>query len=68
MTLTSERGAKIDTWVYVVNDKREQLLLGESDAVRFGIVKLDLKGSTEEATERVSCIPKPDLQWYCFRQ
>ena len=56
VTLTAERGAKIDTWVYVVNDKREQSLLGESDAVRLGIVKLDLKGSTEEVIGRVSHI------------
>ena len=60
MTLTAERGAKIDTWVYVVNDKREQSLLGESDAVRLGIVKLDLKGSTEEVIGQVSYILKPD--------
>ena len=63
MTLTAQRGAKIDTWdtwVYVVNDKREQSLLGESDAVRLGIVKLDLKGSTEEVIGRVSYIPEPD--------
>ena len=39
VTLTAERSAKIETWVYVVNDKREQSLLGESDAVRLGIVK-----------------------------
>ena len=60
VTLTAERGAKIDTWVYVVNDKREQSLLGESDAVRIGIVKLDLKGSTEEVIGRVSYISKPN--------
>ena len=46
--------------MYVVNDKREQLLLGESDAVHLGIVKLDLKGSTEEVRGRVSYIPKPN--------
>ena len=60
VTLTVERGAKIDTWVYVVNDKREQSLPGESDAIRLGIVNLDLKGSTEEFIERVSYISKPD--------
>ena len=54
MTLTAERGAKIDAWVYVVNDKREQSLIGESDAVRLGIMKSDLKGSTEEVMGRVS--------------
>ena len=60
MTLTAERGAKIDAWVYVVNDKRKQSLLGESDAVRLCIVKLDLKGSTEEFMGRVSYIWKPN--------
>ena len=60
VTLTAEKGAKIDTWVYVVNDKREQSLLGESDAVRIGIVELDLKGSNDEVIGRVSNIPKPD--------
>ena len=60
VTLTAERGAKIDAWVYVVNDKREQLFLGESDAVRLGIVKLDLKGSTKEVMGRVSYLLKPN--------
>ena len=60
MTSTAERGAKIDTWVCVVNDKREQSLPGESDAVRPGTVKLDLKGSTEEVMGRVSYLPKPN--------
>ena len=59
VTLTAERDAKIDTWVYVVN-KREQSLLCESDAVHLGIVKLVLKGSTEEVMGRVSYIPKPN--------
>ena len=58
VTLTAERGAKIDAWVYVVNDKRKQSLLGESDAVCLCIVKLDLKGSTEEVMGRVSYIYK----------
>ena len=60
MTLTAERGAKIDTWVCVVNDKREHSLLGESYAVHLGIVKLDLKGSAEEVMGRVSYLPKPN--------
>ena len=58
MTVTAERRAKIDTWVYDVNDKREQSFLSESDAVRLGIVKSDLKGSTEEVIGRVSYLPK----------
>ena len=59
VTLTTEKGAKIDTWVYVLNNKSEQLLPGEYDAVCLGIVKLDLKGSTEEVMGRVSYLPKP---------
>ena len=45
--LTAERGATIDTWVYIVDDKREQSLLGEGADIRLGIVKLDLKGAIE---------------------
>ena len=54
MTLTAERSPKIDTWVYAMDDKREQSLLAESDAIRLGTVKLDLKGSTEEVMRQVS--------------
>lgn len=54
VNLTAERGAAIQTWIYVVDDAREQSLLGESDAVRLGIVKLDLKGAKEEIVQRVS--------------
>ena len=43
-----------------MNDKREQSFLGESDAVRVGIAKLDLKGSTQEVMRRVSYLPKPN--------
>ena len=46
--------------MYVVNDKREQSLPGESDAVNLGIVKLDLKGATEKVMGRVSHLPKPN--------
>ena len=64
VTLTAEIGAeigaKIDTWVYVMDDKREQLLPGESDAAPLGIVKLDRKGSAEEVMGRVSYLLKPD--------
>ena len=62
VTLTAERGASIETWVYVVDDKREESLLGENDAVRLGIVKLDLKGSTEEVVSRITYAQKaPNL-------
>ena len=47
VTLTAENGAQIDTWVYVNNDPKEQSLLGERDARRLGIVKLNLKGENE---------------------
>ena len=60
VTLTAEGAAKIDTWVHVMNNKMEKSLPGESDAVRLGIVKLDLKGSTEEIMARVSYLPKPN--------
>ena len=54
VTLTADRGATIETWVYIVNDKREEFLLSEGDAVRLGIVKLDLKGATEEVVNKIS--------------
>ena len=51
--LTAERGATIDTWVYIVDDRREQSLLGEGDAIRLGIVKLDLKGAKDQIIKKV---------------
>ena len=45
--LEAENGARIDTWVYVNNDPKETSLLGERDARRLGIVKLNLKGEKE---------------------
>ena len=33
VTLCAEKGATIESYVYVVNDKREQSLLGEQDAI-----------------------------------
>ena len=62
VTLTAERGASIETWAYVVDDKREHSLLGESDAVRLGIVKLDLKGSSEEVIQKVDYLRKTDVK------
>ena len=56
--LTAERGAVVETWIYVVDDKREQSLLGEADAIALGIVTLDLKGSAnnQDKTEQVNKI------------
>ena len=59
--LTAERGAIIDTWVYIVDDKREQSLLGESDAIRLGIVKLDLKGADTEVVKKIEYTRKTNI-------
>ena len=59
--LSAERGASIETWVYVVDDRKEQSLLGESDAVRLGIVRLDLKGSSEEVVSKVEYLRKTNI-------
>ena len=61
--LQAENGATIKTWVYVVNDKREQCLLGESDAVRLGIVTINLKGADREVevVNRITPFSKDDI-------
>ena len=46
-TLRAEKGATIESYVYVVNDKWEQSLLGEQDAIHLGIVKLHPQGAAE---------------------
>ena len=33
VTLQAEDGAEIETWIYVLNDKNEQSLLGKVDAI-----------------------------------
>ena len=66
MNITAERGASIETWVYVVDDHREQSLLGESDAVRLGIVTLDLKGSEEEIVNKVEYLRKAEISENSF--
>ena len=48
VTLKAENGAKILTWVYIHDSKLEKSLLGEIDAIRLGIVKINLKGATHE--------------------
>ena len=47
VTLKCENGATIDTEVWVVNDRKESSLLGEEDAIRLGIVTINLKGAQE---------------------
>ena len=51
VTLTAERGASVSTWVYVNDDAKEQSLLGELDARKLGIVKLNLKGEAEAVSQ-----------------
>ena len=47
VTLRAEKGATIESYVYVVYDKWEQSLLGEQDAIHLGIVKLHPQGAAE---------------------
>ena len=46
--LRAEAGAVITTYVYANDDDMDSSLLGERDALRLGIVKINLKGATEE--------------------
>ena len=57
VTLQAENSAEIETWIYVVNDKNEQSLLGKADAIRLGIVQLILKGAETEVIKKIF-IPK----------
>ena len=62
ITMKAENGASIDTWVYIVNSYKESSLLGESDAVRLGIVTINLKGASEEVTvQKVDFLTKSAL-------
>ena len=46
--LQARAGAVITTYVYINDDDKDSSLLGESDALRLGIVKINLRGSEEE--------------------
>ena len=46
--LKAQAGAIITTYVYVNDDDRDASLLGKSDAMKLGIVKLNLKGDPQE--------------------
>ena len=63
VTLQAKNGACIKTWVYVVNDKREQCLLGETDAIRLGIVTINLAGADKEVeiVNRITPFCKDDI-------
>ena len=49
-----QNDATINTWVCIVNSFKESSLLGETDAVRLGIVTTDLKRDAEEVPEEFS--------------
>ena len=62
ITIKAENGAKINTWVYIVNSYKESSLLGELVAVRLGIVTINLKGASEEVTvQKLDFLTKSDL-------
>ena len=46
--MRAQAGATITTYVYINDDDRDASLLGKSDALRLGIVKLNLQGDPEE--------------------
>ena len=46
--IKAENGAEINTWCFIHKDKKEKSLLGKNDAIRLGIVKLNLKGAKHE--------------------
>ena len=50
--LRAQAGATITTYVYINDDDRDASLLGKSDALRLGIVKLNLQGDPEEVDRK----------------
>ena len=46
--LKARAGAVITTYVYINDDENDSSLLGEKDAKRLGIVKINLRGSNKE--------------------
>ena len=49
--MKARAGAKIDTYVYVNDDDKDSSLLGEDDAKRLGIVKINLNGAAHEVVQ-----------------
>ena len=49
--ITVEKGAQIDTFVYILDDEREQSLLGKEDVLRLGKVRLQPEGASHEVSE-----------------
>ena len=52
-TLVTERGAKTDSWIYIVAGTRPEPLLGDQDAEHLGIIQFNPKGrpATPDETE-----------------
>ena len=48
--LTAQKGAQIDAYVYIIDDPKEQSLLGEEDAKKLSIAILNPEGATHEVT------------------
>ena len=47
VTIQSKRGAVIQTHVYIMEDAEAESLLGRDDAIRLGIIKLDMEGNSK---------------------
>ena len=48
MKLKAVNGAEIETYCYINDDAKEESLLGESDAMRLGIIEINAQGAEEE--------------------
>ena len=53
VTLQARNGAEIETWICAVNDRNDQSLLGKADAIRLGIVQLNLRGRNGSCQKNV---------------
>ena len=61
--MRAENGARIDTWMFIHKSNSEKSLLGKEDAIKLGIVTLNLKGATEATCDtidiqNVQCAPE----------
>ena len=49
--LQAQAGATTTTYVYMNDDDKDSSLLGEKDALRLGIIKINLAGASEEVVQ-----------------
>ena len=49
--LQAQAGATTTTYVYVNDDDKDSSLLGEKDALRLGIIRINLEGASEEVEQ-----------------